>query len=78
MYLYSLTLQQSTAIQKAIYGNFSAPKAQEIVVSKGKYLELLRPDEVTGKLQIIHSQGVFGIIRNICSFRLTGVTKMFF
>lgn len=72
MYLYSLTLQQSTAIQKAIYGNFSAPKAQEIIVSKGKYLELMRPDE-NGKLQVIHSQEVFGIIRNICSFRLTGV-----
>lgn len=75
MHLYSLTLQQATAIQKAIYGNFSGPKAQEIVVCKGKYLELLRPEESSGKLQVIHSQEVFGIVRNICAFRLTGASR---
>ena len=47
MHLYSLTLQQATAIQKAIYGNFSSPKAQEIIVAKGKSLELIRPDDST-------------------------------
>ena len=47
MHLYSLTLQNSTSIIKAIYGNFSGPKALEIVVSRGKTLELMRPDENT-------------------------------
>ena len=42
MHLYGLTLQKATAIHKVIYGNFSHPKAQELVVSKGKLLELMR------------------------------------
>jgi len=46
MHLYSLTLQQPTAINKAIVGNYSGnPKVQEILISKGKILELLRVDE---------------------------------
>ena len=47
MHLYALTLQKATGISKAIFGNFSGPKAQEIVVARGKYLELLRPDANT-------------------------------
>lgn len=45
MHLYNLTLQQASAIQKAIYGNFSSSKAQELVVCRGKTLELYRIDE---------------------------------
>ncbi len=44
MYLYNLTLQSTTGITQAIVGNFSAPKAQEIVLSKGNILELLQID----------------------------------
>jgi hypothetical protein len=51
-----------------VYGNFSAPKVQEIIVSRGKVLELLRPDE-QGKVQVIHSTEVFGIIRSLAPFR---------
>jgi len=69
MHLYALTLQKATAITQAIYGNFSAPKAQEIVVARGKILELLRPDD-TGKVQSILSWECFGIIRCIYPFRL--------
>ncbi|CAD8154884.1 unnamed protein product [Paramecium pentaurelia] len=72
MQLYSLTLQKSTGIQKAIYGNFSGPKAQEIVVSKVKHIELLKINESNGKLETIASQEVFGIIRSIHSFRFPG------
>ena len=61
-------------LQSAVYGNFSAPKAQEIGVSRGKILELLRPDE-NGKMQTICSTEVFGIIRAIVPFRLTGGGK---
>ena len=45
MHLYALTLQKPTAINKAIYGSFSGPKAQELIVARGRILELLRPDE---------------------------------
>jgi len=72
MYLYNLSLQKPTGINKAIFGNFSAPKAQEIVVARGKILELLRPDDETGKIQSIVSTEVFGIIRTIAPFRLVG------
>ena len=48
MFLYNLTLEKASAINCAVYGNFSAPKAQEIAVARGKILELLRPDDDTG------------------------------
>lgn len=63
-------------MQSAIYGNFSGPKAQEIVVSRGKVLELLRPDE-NGKMQTICSTEVFGTIRAILPFRLTDVGRTY-
>jgi splicing factor 3B subunit 3 len=75
MYLYNLTLQRSTGITYAIHGNFSGTKQQEIVVSKGKILELLRPDPNTGKVYTLLSVEVFGIIRSVIPFRLTGGTK---
>jgi hypothetical protein len=42
MFLYGLTLQPSSSIHTAVYGNFSGSKAHEIVASKGHLLELLR------------------------------------
>eukprot|EP00854_Cymbomonas_tetramitiformis_P004112 gene4112-5087_t len=71
MYLYNMTLQRATGCQSAVYGNFSGPKAQEIVVSRGSLLELLRPDE-NGKMQLVTSVFVFGEIRDMSAFRLTG------
>ena len=38
---------------------------------------MLRPDESTGKLHTIYSKEVFGGIRRLCSFRLTGMAKDF-
>lgn len=49
--LYGLTLSKASAIQQAAYGNFSAPRQQEIVVSRGKVLELLSPSN-KGRLQV--------------------------
>ena len=72
--LYHLTLQRSSAITHAVYGNFSAAKAQEIIVSRYKTLELLRPDD-SGKVQSILSQEVFGVIRAVLPFRLTGASR---
>lgn len=61
-------------MQCAVYGNFSAPKAQEIIVSRGNVLELLRPDD-SGRLQTVFSTDVFGCIRALAPFRLTGATR---
>ncbi|PQM39832.1 splicing factor 3B subunit 3-like [Prunus yedoensis var. nudiflora] len=74
MYLYSLTLQRATGIVCAINGNFSGGKAQEIVVARGKVLDLIRPDE-NGKIQTLLSVEIFGVIRSLAQFRLTGSQK---
>ena len=54
-----------------MYGNFSGAKAQELVVSRGKVLELLRPNDA-GKLLTIVSTEVFGCIRSLAVFRMIG------
>lgn len=74
MFLYSLTLQQATGVVCATYGNFLGGKTQEIVVARGKVLDLLRPDD-NGKLQTILSVEVFGAVRSLVQFRLTGSQK---
>ncbi|GFY83635.1 cleavage and polyadenylation specificity factor (CPSF) A subunit protein [Actinidia rufa] len=74
MYLYNLTLQQATGIVCAINGNFSGGKTQEIAVARGKVLDLLRPDD-NGKIQTLLSVDVFGAIRSLAQFRLTGAQK---
>ena len=71
MHLYQLTLQAASGICQAVYGSFSAAKRQEIVVAKGGVLELLRPDD-NGKVQVIYSTQVFGVVRSLAQFRLTG------
>jgi len=48
---------------------------QEIVIARGKLLEIVRPDPNTGKVHTLLSTEVFGCIRSIISFRLTGGTK---
>lgn len=74
MYLYNLTLQQAAGIVCAINGSFSGGKVQEIVVARGKVLDILRPDE-NGKIQKLLSVEVFGAIRSLAQFRLTGAQK---
>lgn len=75
MHLYNLTLQPPTAATQAIVGNFSGARQQEIIVSHGTRLELLRPDVQTGKLNSVLATDVFGSIRSLTTFRLTGGTK---
>uniref|UniRef100_A0A8C9I3S3 Splicing factor 3B subunit 3 n=1 Tax=Piliocolobus tephrosceles TaxID=591936 RepID=A0A8C9I3S3_9PRIM len=48
--------------------------SHEIIVAKGQVLELLRADK-QGKLNLILSKDIFGIIRCIQTFRLTGSNK---
>jgi splicing factor 3B subunit 3 len=57
-----------------VYGNFSAPKAQEIVAARGDVLELLRPD-ATGRLAVAASVAVHGTLRALAPFRLTGAPR---
>ena len=57
--------------QTCLYGNFSKPKLQEIVVAKGHILELLRPDD-TGRVQPVCTIEVFGVIRAVSKLRIPG------
>ena len=75
MHLYALTLQKASCIYQAAHGNFSGTKQQEILVGRGKTLELLRVDPNTGKLHSVVSKEVFGLIRSLSPVRLTGSTK---
>jgi splicing factor 3B subunit 3 len=75
MHLYNLTLQPATAIPQAIVGNFSGARQQEIIISHGTRLELVRPDPQTGKVATVIATDVFGSIRSLAAFRLTGGTK---
>lgn len=75
MFLYNLTVSPTSAINQAIHGNFSGTKQQEIIVARNSRLELLRPDPNTGKTHTILTHEVFGLIRRIAPFRLTGGSK---
>lgn len=71
IHLYALTLQRSSAITAAVFGNFSAARQQELAVARGKLIELLRPN-ANGKVLTVAASEVFGNIRSIATFRLTG------
>jgi hypothetical protein len=75
MFLYSLTIQQPTAITQAIVGQFSGTKEQQIIMVSGSCLTILRPDPNLGKVTALVSHDIFGIIRSIASFRIAGSTK---
>lgn len=70
----SHTYTTNIKTQCAIYGNFSAPKAQELVVARGHTLELLRPSD-SGKLVAVASTAAFGVVRALAAFRLTGASR---
>ena len=53
-------------------GNFSSPKVDEFVISRGNIIELWRPDEA-GNINIICSYEVYGLIRALKPFRLSGI-----
>ena len=75
MHFLSLSLQRAGAINCAINGNFSAPKVQELVVARGSTIELLRPDDQTGKLVSVCAMPTFSVVRSLKPFRLHGATK---
>lgn len=75
MHLYHVTLQKPTAITLTIEGNFSGPKAKEVLVARGRILELLRFDKSQERLVSVFSQDVFGVIRSLVPFRLAATNK---
>eukprot|EP00048_Salpingoeca_helianthica_P016590 m.233134 g.233134 ORF g.233134 m.233134 type:complete len:1196 (+) comp18997_c0_seq1:31-3618(+) len=75
LHLYNFSLQKATQITHAVHGNFKGTKVQLIAVAKGKILELLEPNPATGKLTTLLSLEVFGVIRSMMPFRLTGGVK---
>eukprot|EP01134_Creolimax_fragrantissima_P001492 CFRG1492T1 len=75
MHLYHLTLQRSSAVTVSIHGSFAGTKQQELCVARGSFLELHRPDPNTGKIHQLLSVNVFGVIRSLIPFRLTGGVK---
>lgn len=75
MHLYNLTLQRSSAITHAVHGSFSGTKTQEILIARGKSLDLLRPDQHTGKVHTLLTTEIFGVIRSMMTFRLIGGAK---
>ncbi|TLD17954.1 uncharacterized protein PgNI_00866 [Pyricularia grisea] len=75
MFLYSLSIQPPSTITRAILGQFSGTKEQQIVAASGSRLTLYRPDPTQGKVVPLMSHDVFGIIRDLASFRLAGSSK---
>lgn len=78
MFMYSLTIQPPSSITQAILGQFAGTKEQQIVTASGSRLTIHRPDPTQGKITIILSQDVFGIIRTLAAFRLAGSNKGMF
>lgn len=76
MHLLNYSLLPSTAITAACVGQFSGSKQQEICVARGgTKIELLKADASTGKLEVVVESEVFGTIRSLAAFKLTGGTK---
>ncbi|KAH8583415.1 splicing factor 3b [Cryptosporidium sp. chipmunk genotype I] len=74
-HFYSLTLESQGSILSAIQGSYSAAKAHEIVVNKGRSLELLRLDVNAAQIQSICLMDTFSLVRNISNLRLIGSGK---
>ena len=59
-------------IASNILGNFSSPKSEEFVISRGNILELWKYDD-NGNISVICSYEVYGLIRALKAFRLSGI-----
>ncbi|KAI8608941.1 CPSF A subunit region-domain-containing protein [Chytriomyces sp. MP71] len=75
MYLYHASLQGPTGISHAVLGNFSGTKTQEVFVARNTSLELLKVDPTSGRVSLLLASDVFGVIRSLAAFRLTGASK---
>lgn len=75
MFMYSMTLQPSTAIHQAIAAQFVGVKEQQLLTATGSRLTLYRPDARNSAIVPFMSHDVFGIIRSMAAFRVAGGTK---
>ena len=75
MHLYNLTLQPASNVTGAVVGQFSGTRQQEVVVARGGRLELLQVEPQEGRLSRVLQQPVFGNVRSLACFRLTGGSK---
>lgn len=75
MSLYALTVKPPSATQDAIPGDFVGNGKQQILTANGSRLTLLEAERRQNGFQEIHSHDVFGIIRRVAKFRITGGTK---
>lgn len=75
MYLYNLTLQPATHTVQAVIGAFSGSRQQEVVVGHGQSIELLRVNAAGERLTQLLEHNVFGVVRSLAAFRVTGATK---
>jgi len=73
MHLLHFTQQHPTCILHTVYGSFTAPKAHELVVSRGRSLELFVVEE--GRLTRVVRQDCFAHIRGLAAIRLAGQSK---
>ncbi|KAI6230100.1 hypothetical protein M3Y99_01100900 [Aphelenchoides fujianensis] len=65
-----------TAINCAVHGSFAGnSKSQEICVARGNSLQLLHCDSKAGKISVLCTHDVFGVIRSLLAFRQTGSNK---
>ena len=55
-------------------GNFSSPKTEEFIISRGNTIELWRLGE-SGNVNVICSYEVYGLIRSLKPFRLSGTIQ---
>ncbi|KAI1708190.1 secY translocase domain-containing protein [Ditylenchus destructor] len=68
-----------TAINQAVHECFSGiSKQQEVCVARGSVVQLLFCDPKIGKISVLCSQEIFGVIRSPLAFRLAGGAKVKF
>ncbi|PKI83751.1 pre-mRNA-splicing factor rse1 [Malassezia vespertilionis] len=75
MHLYNLTLEAPTSVTAAAVGQLLGTRQQEIVLMRGSRIEMYKVDVETGKYTRMLAQNMFGNIRSIACFRLTGGAK---
>lgn len=72
MNVYNFTLNPPGGITHVIYGNYSGPKKQEIVIIKNNILEMITPDDDTGRIISVCQIPMFGFIRSVQTIRSPG------
>ena len=77
MYLYSTTLAKAGAINQIVSGCFGSAETEQLVVAKGKIIELYEVEDATDSIRIICTQEMFGLVRSLMSFRLLGMQTDF-